>query len=147
MMKFYSQQHRFYCGVDLHTRCMFLCVQDQAGNKLLHRNYPAEPRAFLQAIQPFRDSVVVACECTFSWYWLADLCLQEHVTRRVRATRRVPRTLRAPLLSVPATPRRATRRGGEPYDQARIARGGAERARPMHCPESDRSGIASYALR
>ena len=31
MMRFYSQQHRFYCGVDLHTRTLSLCVLDSAG--------------------------------------------------------------------------------------------------------------------
>ena len=26
---------------------------------------------------PFRDDLVVACECLFCWYWLADLCHQQ----------------------------------------------------------------------
>ena len=30
-MRFYNQQHRFYCGVDLHARTMYLCILDQAG--------------------------------------------------------------------------------------------------------------------
>ena len=55
-MNFYKVQHRFYCGVDLHTRSMFLCVQDHAGNILLHRDYPADPQRFLQAIGPFREN-------------------------------------------------------------------------------------------
>jgi transposase len=78
-MKFYSQSHKHYCGVDLHTRSMYLCVQDHAGKKLLHQNYPADPQRFLRAIQPFREDLVVGCECMFSWYWLADLCLQEQI--------------------------------------------------------------------
>ena len=35
MMRFYKQPHRFYCGVDLHARCMYLCVLDQAGRDAL----------------------------------------------------------------------------------------------------------------
>jgi hypothetical protein len=31
MMRFYSGQHRFYCGVDLHTRSPSLRVIDSAG--------------------------------------------------------------------------------------------------------------------
>jgi hypothetical protein len=31
MMRFYTQQHRFYCGVDLHARTISLCVLDTAG--------------------------------------------------------------------------------------------------------------------
>jgi hypothetical protein len=58
---------------------MYLCVQDHAGKKLLHHNYPADPQRFLQAVQPFREDLVVGCECMFSWYWLADLCLQERI--------------------------------------------------------------------
>ena len=31
MMRFYQQQHRYYCGVDLHARSMFICILDQSG--------------------------------------------------------------------------------------------------------------------
>jgi hypothetical protein len=31
MMRFYSGQHRFYCGIDLHTWTLSLCVLDSAG--------------------------------------------------------------------------------------------------------------------
>ena len=55
-MRFYQNQHRFYCGVDLHARSMYLCILDQAGQTLLHRDYPADPRAFLDAVAPYRES-------------------------------------------------------------------------------------------
>src|SRR5262249_5133125 len=41
-----------------------------------HDEVAAEPAAFLAAIAPYRDGLVVACECLFCWYWLADLCRQ-----------------------------------------------------------------------
>ena len=75
-MRFYTKQHRFYCGIDLHARTMYLCVLNQAGEILLHRNMPAGPETFLKAIPPYRDDRVVAVECIFTWYWLADLCAQ-----------------------------------------------------------------------
>jgi len=78
-MRFYNQQHRFYCGVDLHARSMYLCILDQAGATVLHQNYPAEADAFLQAIAPFRDGLVVGCECMFAWYWLSDLCAKHAI--------------------------------------------------------------------
>jgi hypothetical protein len=28
-MRFYNGQHRYYCGVDLHTKRMYLCILDQ----------------------------------------------------------------------------------------------------------------------
>src|SRR5216683_1705656 len=74
LMRFYTQQHPFYCGIDLHARTMYLCILDQAGETLLHRNMTATPEALLKAIAPYRDQIVLAAECMFTWYWLADLC-------------------------------------------------------------------------
>jgi transposase len=79
MMRFYDGQHQFYCGVDLHTKRMYLCILDSQGNKRLHRNVRAKPDDFLDAIKPFRDDLVVGAECMFTWYWLADLCLAEGI--------------------------------------------------------------------
>ena len=73
-MRFYEGQHLFYCGVDLHTKRMCLCILDRDGNKRLHRNVRAKPHDFLNAIRDFRDDLVVGVECMFTWYWLADLC-------------------------------------------------------------------------
>jgi transposase len=53
---------------------MYLCVMDADCNVLLHRNLPARPMPFLRAIAPYKDDLVVAAECVFTWYWLADLC-------------------------------------------------------------------------
>src|SRR5215831_9152330 len=37
-------------------------------------------RAFCAtAIAPYREGLVVAVECMFPWYWLADLCAQEGI--------------------------------------------------------------------
>jgi transposase len=79
MMRFYNQQHRFYCGVDLHARTLSLHILDAAGETVLAKTIPAGPKAFLQAVAPFRDGLAVACECMFAWYWLADLCLEEKI--------------------------------------------------------------------
>src|SRR2546430_2152263 len=78
-MRFYTQQHPFYCGIDLHARTMYLCILDQAGATLLHRNMTATPEALLKAIAPYRDQIVLAAECMFTWYWLADLCAEHGI--------------------------------------------------------------------
>ena len=78
-MRFYTKQHKFYCGIDLHARTMYLCVLNQEGEVLLHRNMRAAPEPFLQAIAPYRADLVVCVECIFTWYWLADLCTQEGI--------------------------------------------------------------------
>ena len=73
-MRFYTQQHRFYCGVDLHARTLSVCVLDQTGQVVAEATVAASPATFLKAVAPFRDGLVVGCECLFAWYWLADLC-------------------------------------------------------------------------
>jgi hypothetical protein len=79
IMRFYTQQHRFYGGVDLHARTMYLCILDDQGRVVFDKNLPARANAFRAAVAPFRDGLVVAVECLFCWYWLADLCKTEKI--------------------------------------------------------------------
>ena len=78
-MRFYTRQHRHYCGVDLHARTMYLCILSHDGEILLERNLRCDPQLFLRTIEPYREDLVVAVECIFTWYWLADLCAREHI--------------------------------------------------------------------
>ena len=34
---------------------------------------------FLNVMAPYRPGIVVAVECMFTWYWLADLCADEGI--------------------------------------------------------------------
>src|SRR2546425_374675 len=78
-MRFYTQQHPHSCGIDLHARTMYLCILNQAGAIVLHRNMKSDPESLLKAIEPFRENIVVAVECIFTWYWMADLCAREKI--------------------------------------------------------------------
>lgn len=78
-MRFYTNQHPFDCGIDLHARSMYVCIVSHDGEMLLHRNMKAAPEPFLQAVAPYRDGLVVAVECLFTWYWLAALCAAEGI--------------------------------------------------------------------
>ena len=78
-MRFYTKQHKTYCGIALHARTMSLCILNQDGEILLHRNMKTSPDMFLQAITPYREDLVVAVACIFTWSWLADLCAQEQM--------------------------------------------------------------------
>ena len=78
-MRFYTQQHQFYCGIDLHARTMYLCILNRDGEILVHRNMKTRPDTFLTAIAPYREDLVVCVECIFTWYWLADLCAREGI--------------------------------------------------------------------
>ena len=79
-MRFYTNPHQFYCGIDLHARSMYVCILSHDGEICLHRNMKAAPQPFLKAVAPYREGLVVAVECIFTWYWLADLCAQENIS-------------------------------------------------------------------
>jgi hypothetical protein len=78
-MRFYTNQHKFHCGIDLHARSMYICILDKKGKTVMHRNYKASPEAFLRAIKPYRKDIAVGVECMFVWYWLAHVCAQEKI--------------------------------------------------------------------
>lgn len=78
-MRFYTNQHKFYCGIDLHARTMYLCILNQEGKILLHRDIKTSPDIFLKTIAPYREDIVVAVECIFTWYWIADVCSEEGI--------------------------------------------------------------------
>jgi len=78
-MRLYNQQHRFYCGVDLHARSMFTHILDDKGKTVFEQDLPAGPEHFLDAVKPFQSQLVVGAECMFAWYWLADLCEDQSI--------------------------------------------------------------------
>ena len=66
-MRFYTRQHRHYCGVDLHARSMYVCVLDREGNVLVSQNIASAPEPFVALIGPYREDLAVAAECMFTW--------------------------------------------------------------------------------
>jgi hypothetical protein len=58
---------------------MYLCILDDQGRVVYGKNLAARADTFLAAAEPFRDGLVVAVECLFCWYWLADLCAKEQI--------------------------------------------------------------------
>ena len=78
-MQFYTKQHKFYCGIDLHARKMYACILDSKGNVLVHRNIATNREQFLHIIKPYREDIAVAVECIFTWYWIADLCRENEI--------------------------------------------------------------------
>jgi hypothetical protein len=40
-MQSYTNQHPFYCGIDLHARIMSVCILSHDGEIVLHRNMKA----------------------------------------------------------------------------------------------------------
>ena len=78
-MRFYNRQHRHYCRIDLHVKTMYICILDSTGQVLVHRNVASTPEALLEIVASYREDLVVAAECMFTWYWLADVCATEGI--------------------------------------------------------------------
>jgi len=78
-MRFYNEQHAYDCGIDLHARSMYVCILDATDAILADKKLGANPPEFLRIIAPYREGVVVAVECIFTWYWLADLCTRDKI--------------------------------------------------------------------
>ncbi len=72
-MRFFTNNHQNYCGIDLHARSMYLCIKNQEGEVVLHRNMEARPEPFLKAVTPFLDDVVVGVERSLIYQILAEL--------------------------------------------------------------------------
>jgi transposase len=64
----------------LHANQMYACIVDQAGKKHLHRNYKTrQSDKFFDDLAPFGSDLVLGCESTFNWYWLADACSEKRI--------------------------------------------------------------------
>ncbi len=79
-MKFYTHRHQFYCGIDLHAKKMHLYALNSLGNIALHCDMDAAAGILEQAIAPFAGTdPVIAVECIFSRYRVADFCVQRKI--------------------------------------------------------------------
>lgn len=77
-MRFYKPHTKFYCGIDVHSRIIYMCIIGENKKILLHRKLKnMETDKLLKFLKPYKKSIVVACESTFAWYWLSDFC-SEH---------------------------------------------------------------------
>lgn len=78
-MRFYTKQHNYYCGIDLHTKNMYVCILNQAGNVLVHKNIKTSPHLLDRLIKPYQQDLVLSVECMFTWYWISDYCMQHNI--------------------------------------------------------------------
>ena len=78
-MRFYVEKHRYYCGIDLHTKTMYLCILDADGNTVFHDNAPVNEHVLLEIIEPYLPDIVICVECIFTWYWIADFCEERDI--------------------------------------------------------------------
>ena len=73
-MNFHQIDTTYYCGIDLHSKSMYVCIMNKEGKIHLHRNMRNDFEIFKRSIQPFIQSLSVGCETSGYYYWLADGC-------------------------------------------------------------------------
>lgn len=78
-MRFYNNTHPYYCGIDLHAKTLYICIIDQAGDVLIHREIPADLEKLYQILSPYIGDIVVGVECMHCWYWVSDFCEQHAI--------------------------------------------------------------------
>ena len=78
-MRFYKNQHQFYIGIDLHARTMYICVIDNSGETVFHKNMECSRDNLELVTNNFGKDIVVGVECIFTWYWVADFCAERGI--------------------------------------------------------------------
>lgn len=63
-MEFVKTDHEFYCGIDLHAKSMYVCIQNKSGDVLFHRNLKNDFPLLLQTLQPYQKDIAVGVEST-----------------------------------------------------------------------------------
>ena len=54
-MRFYTKQHKYYCGIDLHTKKMKICILNAEDQIRLHQNIKTDPKALCQSTALLRS--------------------------------------------------------------------------------------------
>lgn len=78
-MRCYNETRSYYCGIDLHARSLYVCIIDNTGELLIHKEIKAAPEPLLKLISPYLGQIVIGVECMHCWYWVADFCEDQGV--------------------------------------------------------------------
>lgn len=78
-MRYAQVNSRYYCGIDLHSRTMYVCVMDQSGKILFHRNMKNDFEIFKDHVKSFVPEMAIGVESSCYYYWLSDACRQEEI--------------------------------------------------------------------
>ncbi len=67
-MNLYNNTHPYYCGIDLHARLLYVCILDQEGNTLVHKEISTDPNKLQKILEPYIGNIVVGVECMHCWF-------------------------------------------------------------------------------
>ncbi len=78
-MRFAKVDTQYYCGIDLHSRSMYISVMERAGELLFVRNMPNVFNIFKHYVARFLPEMAVGVESSCYYYWLADACKEADI--------------------------------------------------------------------
>ena len=58
-MNFYNNTHPYYCGIDLHARLLYVCILNNDGKTLVHKEIPANPDKLHNLLKPYLGIISV----------------------------------------------------------------------------------------
>ena len=67
----------YVCGVDFHSKTMYICVMNRKGEIKLHKNMHNDFKLFKSLIKKYGKNISVGVESMHSYYWLADGCREK----------------------------------------------------------------------
>jgi hypothetical protein len=79
-MHFARIESEYFCGIDLHSHKMYICIIDRQGNICFHKNMQNDFDIFKTFIQPYLPHLTVGLESRAYYYWLADACKQNNIS-------------------------------------------------------------------
>ncbi len=77
---YHKPNHPFICGVDLHSRMIYICIINQNKEILIHRPIKENcTETFKKVLKPYLGKIAISAEACFPYYWLADFCRQNNI--------------------------------------------------------------------
>ena len=67
-------KNKYYCGVDLHDKNMYLCIMEKSGKILLHKKLRNNFEVFKEQTKEYSSEMAVGVESTHNYYWFYDAC-------------------------------------------------------------------------
>lgn len=75
-MRYAQVDTEYYCGIDLHSRSMYITIMDREGRIEFQRDMPNNFDIFKNYVNPFLPNMAVGVESSCYYYWLADACTE-----------------------------------------------------------------------
>ena len=79
-METYQCKHKFVCGIDLHSKMMYICIIDRSLNVLVHKSVANnDTKKFKEILKPYLGEIVIIAEACFPYYWVSDFAEENKI--------------------------------------------------------------------